>query len=78
MLPVMLASGLAGRLPRRMLGLTALLSLLYVMQWVSVYLPFALGVPELGALHAVNALAIFSIALHLARAAWRLPRGGTP
>ncbi|HEX2037331.1 MAG TPA: DUF6220 domain-containing protein [Chloroflexota bacterium] len=70
MLPLVVA-GLLSRHPRQLLGLTGLLLLLYVLQYVFLYLPLALGMPGLRALHAVNALSLFSLSVQVGRTAWR-------
>jgi hypothetical protein len=57
---------LVGRLPRRAVLLTVLLMLLYSLQYVFVEVPPRVGLPELSALHPVNALLIFWLALSLA------------
>lgn len=67
----LLALGLIGRVPVRMFGLTGLLYLLYVLQWVFVTVP---DLTTLRALHPVNALLLFLVALQMTRGAWRLRR----
>lgn len=62
---VLLLLALAGRLGRRWIGLSALILVLFAMQ--SVFVAFREVMPPLAALHPVNALAIFGVALHLAR-----------
>jgi hypothetical protein len=57
---------LLGRLPARAVWLTLLLALLYGLQYAFVEVPPAIGLPALSALHPVNALLIFWLALHLA------------
>lgn len=54
---------LAGRLPWRLLGLTALTFVLFVLQYIFLWVIPAFGIPVLRALHAVNALALFWISL---------------
>jgi hypothetical protein len=61
---VLLLLALGGRLGRRWIGLSALILVLFAFQSVFVALR---EVPALAALHPVNALAIFGVALHLAR-----------
>jgi hypothetical protein len=70
----LLPVALVGRLPWRMLGLTALLFPLFVMQFVFLYAPLGIGVMELRALHAVNALVLLWAGAHLARRAAGLLR----
>lgn len=73
---------IVARLPLRMIGLTALLFILYGLQYV--FANVALGNPGLGwvfAFHPVNALAIFWVGLLLARRARRFlpgPLGSMP
>lgn len=63
--PVLVLLGVAAGLPRRRLGLVALLLVLFAAQ---TYLPtLAERAPLIAAFHAVNALAVFWLALHLAR-----------
>ncbi len=59
---------LFARLPRRIVGFSILLFVLYAMQYVMLYLFPALGLPAaFRALHAVNALVMFGTALHLVK-----------
>jgi hypothetical protein len=60
-----------GRLGRRSLWLSGLAILLAAIQSVLVTLPATLGVPGLSALHPVNAMVIFGLALWLAQKAWQ-------
>jgi hypothetical protein len=62
---VLLLLALGGRLGKRWIGLSALILLLFAFQ--SVFVAFREAVPAVAALHPVNALAIFGLALHLAR-----------
>lgn len=66
---------LAGRLPWRLIGLTTATLLLFALQYIFLWVIPALGVPLLRALHAVNALALFWMALYLTQQVWR-SRGG--
>ncbi|MGD9892610.1 MAG: DUF6220 domain-containing protein [Dehalococcoidia bacterium] len=68
---VLLVLGLIGRVPGRVFGLVGLLYLLYVLQWVFVTVP---DLPTMRALHPVNALLLFLVALQITRGAWRLQR----
>ncbi len=71
----LLLVGLIARLPWRMLLLTALVFVLFMLQYLFLWvLPGAVGIKALRALHAVNALAFFWIALYLAQRSWRLLR----
>jgi hypothetical protein len=60
-----------GQLGRRSLWLSGLTIVLVAIQSVLVTLPATLGVPGLSALHPVNALVIFGLALWLAQEAWQ-------
>jgi hypothetical protein len=62
---VLLLLALGGRLGKRWIGLSALILLLFAFQ--SVFVAFREAVPAVAALHPVNALAIFGLALHIAR-----------
>lgn len=72
---LMVVAALLARLPRKLLGLTVLLLLLFGAQYVFLYLMPMLGLTPLRALHAANALAMFWLALWLAQVAWRQLRG---
>ena len=68
---VLLAVALIGRLPRRfILGAVGLLGLMFI-QYNIFTVAQLVGVPALSALHAVNALALFALALALGRAGWQ-------
>jgi len=71
---LMLAAGVIGRLPRRVLALTTLGLVLFMFQYVFLYAMPRLGLPLLRALHAVNALALFWLAMYFGQRAWRLLR----
>ena len=71
---VLLAFGLIGLLPWRMQALNVLIVLLFVGQYIFLWLMPSLGLPALRALHAVNALVLFWITVHLGQRAWRLIR----
>lgn len=75
-LPVlMIVVSLTGRLRKRFVLLTVLLLMLYVMQYAMIHVFPTLGLPTVfRALHAVNALLLFWIALHLAKSTWRVLR----
>ena len=67
--------GLFARLPRRMLLLSWLPLVLFMLQYVFIYAVPSLELPtSLRALHAVNALVIFWTSVHLARLSWHLVR----
>jgi hypothetical protein len=61
----LLLLALVGRLGRRWIGLSALLLGLFAFQ--SVFVALREVMPDVAALHPVNALAIFGVALHVAR-----------
>ncbi len=69
---------LLGRLPWRLLGLTALTFVLFALQYVFLWLVPALGMPVLRALHAVNALALFWLTVYLMQQVWRFDTGKQP
>lgn len=70
---LMVVIGLIARLPWRMIGLSALLLFLFMSQYMFLYGVSGLtGLPVLRALHAVNALVLFWIAVHLTQRAWRV------
>jgi hypothetical protein len=60
---------LIARLPRRSILLTLLLVVLFSLQYAFVNLASAFGTPVMGAFHSINALAIFWLAVYLARQA---------
>lgn len=71
---VLLLLGVAARLPRRMHALALLMVLLIAFQYNARRLAALFGVPELAALHAVNALILFWCAATLSRWARRSDR----
>ena len=75
LLTLMLA-GFVGQVPRRMRWLSVGLLLLFAFQYNARLVAALVGVPQLAALHAVNALFLFSGAITLGRWAWQLRRGG--
>lgn len=74
--PVLVLLAGLGRLPRRVLGLAVVLLVLYAVQ---TYLPLlAERLPTIAAVHAVNALLVFWVAVRLAQAVpWNPGRDGT-
>lgn len=66
----LLLIGLATRLPWRLQALGAALYALTFMQYVFLYLMPQIGAPLLRALHAVNALALFGVAVALVGRVW--------
>lgn len=74
LLLALLVLGVVGRVGWRVFGFNALLLVLFGMQYAFMY-----GFQgPLRALHVVNALALFWLALHLTRRSWRLIRAGQP
>ena len=65
---ILLVLALVGRLPRRTVGLTALILLLFILQSVFIA-AWRSGAPAIGALHPVNAFVILLLAVVLARRA---------
>ncbi|HUG16097.1 MAG TPA: DUF6220 domain-containing protein [Thermomicrobiales bacterium] len=66
---LLLVFAIAGRLPRMLVALSALVLVLYGMQY-----PFAnTDASSMAALHAVNALALFSLSIHIGARARTLP-----
>jgi cytochrome c553 len=68
---VMLLVGLVAGLRWQTLVLTALLSVLFVLQYIFLYLMPQLGLMPLRALHTVNALSLFWLSVHLGSRVWR-------
>jgi multidrug resistance protein len=68
---VLLALGIAARLPGRTIALTALALVLTVLQSALIEVPRALGLPLVAALHPVNALVIFALVALLGQQAIR-------
>ena len=72
---LLLIVGLVARLPWRLVGLSALGVVLFMMQYFFLYgIGPITGVAGLRALHAVNALALFWLALSLTQQSWALFR----
>jgi hypothetical protein len=63
-----------GRFPHQIRWLTIVVFVLYGMQYNFRQLGALFGVPQLAALHAVNAVVLFWCATTLARQAWRIVR----
>jgi hypothetical protein len=71
LLPIlMLVAGFVGRLPWPMQALTALSFGLFALQYIFIWVVGDIGLAALRGLHAVNALALFWIALYLGQHAW--------
>jgi hypothetical protein len=68
---VLLALGLAARLPLRTLMLTGLLLVLFGLQPFLILGPGLSELPELKALHVVNAVLIFALTAMLGQQVWR-------
>ncbi len=69
---VVLVLALAGRMPRRITGLSVLLLVLFALQ--SVLVSMRADLPAAAALHPLNGFAILGIGVVTARASWRLRR----
>jgi hypothetical protein len=69
---VILVLALAGRMPRRVIGLSALLLLLFGLQ--SVLIAVRGDLPWVAALHPLNGFAILAVGAITARSSWRLRR----
>lgn len=65
---VMLVLALAGREPRRVIGLSALLLLLFAFQ--SVFIALRDSAPQVAALHPLNGFLILFVAITVSRASW--------
>ena len=63
-----LVLALVGRLPRRVVGMSALLLVLFAMQ--SVFVALRTDLPAVAALHPLNGFAILALAIVTARASW--------
>ena len=72
---VVLVLALAGRMPRRVTGLSVLLLVLFALQSVLVALRAEL--PAIAALHPLNGFAILGVGVMTARSSWRLGREST-
>lgn len=68
---VLLALGVAARLPGRTLLMTGLLLVLFALQPVLILGPGLSELPELKALHVVNAVLIFALTALLGQQVWR-------
>ncbi|HEY0738953.1 MAG TPA: DUF6220 domain-containing protein [Herpetosiphonaceae bacterium] len=76
---LLLIVGLVARLPWRLLGLTALLFVLFMLQYFFLYgVASVTGLVVLRAFHAVNALAMFWAALYLFGSTRKLLRAAPP
>jgi hypothetical protein len=67
---VLLVLALVGRAPRRVIGMCALLLVLFAMQ--SVFIALRSSAPEVAALHPLNGFLILLVAITVTRAAWAL------
>ena len=65
---VMVVIAAVGRLPRRLIGLSALTLLQYALQ--SVFIAFRQDMPVVAALHPVNGMLLLVVAIWLGREAW--------
>jgi Family of unknown function (DUF6220) len=68
---VMVLVGIVAQLSWHTTALTGLLVVLFVLQYVFLYLMPQLGLMPLRALHAVNALAMFWLTIYLGRTTWQ-------
>ena len=66
---VMLVVALVGRLPRRFVGMSVLLIVLFTLQ--SVFVAMRADMPQIAALHPLNGFAILAVAGMAVSAAWR-------
>jgi hypothetical protein len=69
---VILILAIVGRFPRRMIGLSALLLVLFSLQ--SVFVAIRADYPTVAALHPLNGFLILLVAIVLGRDGWRLVR----
>jgi heme A synthase len=67
---VLLILALVGRAPRRVIGLCALLLVLFALQ--SVFIALRASAPDVAALHPLNGFLILLVAITVTRAAWSL------
>jgi hypothetical protein len=72
---VVLVLALAGRMPRRVTGLSVLLLVLFALQ--SVLVAVRADLPMVAALHPLNGFAILGVGVMTARSSWRLRRKAT-
>jgi hypothetical protein len=63
-----LVLAIVGRLPRRVVGMSALLLVLFALQ--SVFVALRTDLPAVAALHPLNGFAILALAIVTARASW--------
>jgi hypothetical protein len=70
-----LVLALAGRMPRRVTGLSVLLLVLFALQ--SLLMAVRVDLPAIAALHPLNGFAILGIGVMTARASWPLRREST-
>ena len=72
---VVLVLALAGRMPRRVTGLSVLLLVLFALQ--SLLVAVRVDLPAIAALHPLNGFAILGVGVVTARSSWRLRREST-
>ena len=72
---VVLVLALAGRMPRRVTGLSVLLLVLFALQ--SVLVAVRADLPAIAALHPLNGVAILGAGVVTARSSWRVRREST-
>ena len=68
--------GLLGRLPRRQVGLSVVILLLFFLQ--SIFVVLRSDQPTIAALHPVNGFVILLLSIALAREAWRARQTAAP
>ena len=71
-----LVLALLGRSPRRIVGLCALLLVLFALQ--SVFVALRVGLPAIAALHPLNGFAILGVGVVITREAWAVQRAPVP
>jgi mercuric ion transport protein len=71
-----LVLAIVGRLPRRVVGMSSLLLVLFALQ--SVFVALRTDLPAVAALHPLNGFAILALAVVTARASWIAGRAPAP
>jgi hypothetical protein len=71
---VILILALVGRMPRRIVGLSALILVLFAFQ--SIFVALRQDMPQVAALHPLNGFAILFVSYLALRASWALRRDG--
>lgn len=73
---LVLILALAGRAPRRIIGMSVLLLVLFALQ--SVFVAIRSDLPAVAALHPLNGFAILGVGVVLTREGWAVRRTGIP